>query len=261
MPTRYILCLLILSLGCNEKPPDARSRKVSHDSLDVQKGSPSPGNFSPEVTKPPVEPDPLSAIEEGVIRAGLVDVRTLDPTIYVDLKYAGSHNFLGKNMYGTFNKAYLQPEVAQRVVKAQHFLKQKFSYYSLIIYDAVRPYHIQKLMWDSLHLPGGVKHQYLSDPSEGSLHNYGVAVDAALVYEDGRELDMGTPFDFFGELAHTEWEERLVDEGKLTHRQLLNRELLRSVMKEAGLQPIGTEWWHFNACSRTTAAFRYQIID
>jgi D-alanyl-D-alanine dipeptidase len=202
-----------------------------------------------------------SEAESSFLKAGLQDVQLLDPSIRVNLKYASNDNFMGRNLYGNLRKAYLQPEVAAKVVRAQQLLKTRFPYYSLVIYDAVRPFHIQKMMWDSLKMPGGVKQQYLSAPDQGSLHNYGVAVDVGLVSDDGQELDMGTKFDYFGELAHTNTEDKLMEEGKLTHRQLLNRLLLRSVMSEAGITPIETEWWHFNACSRTDAANRFKMIE
>jgi zinc D-Ala-D-Ala dipeptidase len=78
---------------------------------------------------------------------------------------------------------------------------------------------------------------------------------------EGWELDMGTDFDYFGELGHPSAEGRMVNEGKLTHRQLENRKLLREVMYKAGFTGLGTEWWHFNACGLDEARKKYRIIE
>ena len=53
----------------------------------------------------------------------------------------------------------------------------------------------------------------------------------------------------------------MLEEGKLTHIQLLNRELLRNVMVSSGFMGITTEWWHFNSCFRTEAYEKYKIIE
>ncbi len=101
---------------------------------------------------------------------------------------------------------------------------------------------------------------YVASPERGSLHNYGVAVDVSLVDETGQELDMGTPVDFFGELAWPRYEKRFLREGKLSPAQVSNRLLLREVMCEAGFSPIEIEWWHCQLCTREEAAKKYSII-
>jgi D-alanyl-D-alanine dipeptidase len=215
----------------------------------------------------PLHPVCLSVPEdssdlEGKLRImGLVDVQELDSSFHVDLKYAGTDNFMGFPVYRHLHHAFLQADAAGRLVKAQRLLKKRFPFYSILIFDAVRPLHIQKLMWDTLKMPPGWKQQYLSSPALGSLHNYGVAVDVSIVNADGQELDMGTKFDFFGALAHPEFEDKFVREGKLSHRQMLNRELLREVMQAGGFSRIETEWWHFNCCSRTECARLYKIVE
>lgn len=86
---------------------------------------------------------------------------------------------------------------------------------------------------------------YVADGARGGRHNYGVAVDVTLLDAAGREADMGTPVDFFGEEAHTGGEAALVAAGKISAVAARNRELLRSVMREAGLVPYRREWWHY----------------
>lgn len=203
----------------------------------------------------------VNPLEQRLIDSGLVNVKWIDPGIQVDLKYSTTDNFLGVDIYGDFDGAFLQKDVAMMLAKAQEHLQKQYPFYSLIIYDAVRPRSIQRRMWDTLKLPPGEKTKYLSNPRLGSLHNYGAAVDVSIVNEQGIALDMGTPYDYFGELAHPEKEEQLITEGKLTQHQTSNRKLLREVMQSAGFFNIQTEWWHFNACTRSEAEKWYKIVE
>lgn len=201
-----------------------------------------------------------SALEIELDSLGLVNVHEMDSTIRIDLKYSTPQNFIGIDVYGNFDQCYLQKEVAEKLVNAQKFLRQKFPYYTLIVFDAVRPLSIQQKMWDTIALPAGEKIKYLSNPKHFSLHNYGAAVDLSIVDDNGILLDMGTPFDFFGEKAHPVKEQELLASGELTQHQISNREILRSVMRKAGFFGIQTEWWHFNSCTREVAASKYQIV-
>ena len=202
----------------------------------------------------------ISPIETQLIEMGLVNIHDLDSEIVVDLKYSTTDNFIGVDMYGNFDECYLQKDVAEKLIVAQKALRKKYPFYSLVIYDAARPLHIQQQMWDTLDLPAGQKTKYLSNPGKGLLHNYGAAVDLSIIDENGILLDMGTPFDFFGEKAHPSKESMLLANGELTQREIFNRELLRSVMRDAGFFGIQTEWWHFNSCTRATAAEKYEIV-
>lgn len=202
----------------------------------------------------------ISPIEKQLIEMGLVNIHDLDSEIVVDLRYSTTDNFIGLDMYGDFNACYLQKDVAEKLAAAQQFLRKKYPFYSLVVYDAVRPLHIQQQMWDTLKLPPGQKTKYLSNPGNGSLHNYGAAVDLSIIDENGIPLDMGTPFDFFGEKAHPVKEKELLESGELSQRQVFNRELLRSVMRQAGFFGIQTEWWHFNSCTRAVAAEKYAMV-
>ena len=200
-------------------------------------------------------------LEKKLITSGLVNISRLDPSISVSLKYSSEDNFLHKNMYGDLKNCYLQKEIAEKLVKAQKLLKEKFPFYSLIIYDAVRPLSIQKMMWDEVQVPEKLKDKYVSDPTIGSLHNYGCAIDLSIVNEEGWAMDMGTPYDYFGELAHPIAEQRMLKEYKLSWRQFENRKLLREVMAQAGFTGITTEWWHFNGSSLKQAGEKYKIVE
>jgi D-alanyl-D-alanine dipeptidase len=206
-------------------------------------------------------PKDISALEKQFIDSGLVDIRTLDSSIRVDLKYSGRENFLLADLYGDLDKCYLQPDVANKLVAAQDILKKRFPYYSLIVFDGVRPRSIQYKMWDTIAVPASERTKYVSNPKNGSLHNFGAAVDLSIIDERGIELDMGTPYDFFGELAYPREEERMIRERKLSYKQLFNRQILREVMTEAGFSSITTEWWHFNSCLRKEAFEKYKIIE
>ena len=208
-------------------------------------------------------PTPLviSEIEKRILATGLIDVKELDTSIVVDLKYSTNNNFLGLDIYGDFNKCYLQPDVAKKLICSQRILKAKFPFYNLIVFDAVRSRSIQRKMWDTIDVPYFERSKYVSNPNNGSLHNFGAAVDVSIINEDGIELDMGTPYDYFGELAYPREEDRMLEEGKLTYIQLLNRKLLRDVMELGGFMGITTEWWHFNSCYRTEAYEKYEILE
>lgn len=210
-------------------------------------------------TNPPIHKSTF--LEQKLIAFGLVNIKTLDTSIKVNLKYSSDDNFLHKNLYGELKHCYLQKDIADKVLKAQKILKEKFPFYSLIIYDGVRPLSIQQMMWDELQVPEHLKDKYVSNPEVGSLHNFGCAVDVSIVNEDGWEMDMGTPYDYFGELGHPIAEPRMLDEGKLTWRQFENRKLLREIMTRAGFTYITTEWWHFNGSSLKLAGEKYHIVD
>ena len=106
---------------------------------------------------------------------GLVDIRSLDSEILVDLKYATEDNFVGENMYGSLRTAYLLPHFAQKVLKAQQLLKQRKPDHTLLVYDAARPISVQRRM--RREVEGTDLEAYVADASRGGRHNYGVAVD------------------------------------------------------------------------------------
>ncbi len=215
------------------------------------------------VTTPKVQKvmAPISALEKKLITAGLVNIQKLDATILVDLKYSSVDNFVGVDLYGNLEKAYLQPDVAKKLVKAQHLLQKIDSSKTLLVYDAVRPKSVQQKMWNTLKMPFQEKIKFLSNPKNHSIHNYGAAVDLTIANVNGIALDMGTPFDHIGELAHPIKEALLLKQGRITKQQIANRKLLRKVMRYAGFFNIQTEWWHFNSCRKPIAKQRYSLLE
>ncbi|MDR0659489.1 MAG: M15 family metallopeptidase [Prevotellaceae bacterium] len=203
----------------------------------------------------------LSESAKRLDSLGYVNIQGLDSTIEVEMIYATSDNFVGEVLYDDLTEAYLLPEAAEKLVKAHQLLKEKHPEYRFVVYDAARPMSVQKRMWE-VAKKNGWSHDYVANPAKGGgLHNYGAAVDLTILDENGVPLSMGTAFDYFGKEAHTDKEQELVAEGKITEQELANRLLLRSVMKEAGFTSISSEWWHFNHCSRKVAVEKYQLIE
>lgn len=178
---------------------------------------------------------------------GLVDISEVDSTIMVDLMYSRSDNFMQADVYGDFVTAYLAPDFAAKIARAQQILREeRGDRYSIIIYDAARPLSVQQRMWDLVKdTPSKV---YVAPVSKrgGGRHNYGVAVDMSLYdRESGQPLDMGSPVDHFGIRAHINNEASLVKQGLITREAMKNRQYLFHLMDRVGLRPIRKEWWHF----------------
>lgn len=199
-------------------------------------------------------------LDAYLARIGMINVAEVDSTIRVCLKYATPNNLMGKAVYEGITGIWLHPDAAKKLLKAQELLKKEHPSYSLLVFDAARPMSVQRIMWNIVR--GTDKTNYVSNPAKGGgLHNYGMAVDVTILNAQGKELPMGTSFDFLGEEAHITAEEVLVREGKITSQELSNRLLLRKVMRQAGFRTIMYEWWHFNACSREEARRNYPLID
>jgi D-alanyl-D-alanine dipeptidase len=166
-----------------------------------------------------------------------------------------------KDVYGCLTRAYLQKETIAKLKKAQQILEKDHPGYHLLIYDAARPLSKQWELWNTLTQYTPEKRRtFVADPKEHSIHNYGSAIDLTVADEKGKPLEMGTKFDFFGEMAYPNQEARLLKTGKLSPKAIDNRLILRKAMTQAGFTGIEYEWWHFNAFSRKTAKQMFQVI-
>ena len=202
------------------------------------------------------------SLEAAMIKQGLVDVQKVDPTILVELKYSTTDNFVGKDVYGDLTQAYMQPTAARKLANASKYLQAHHPDLRLLVYDAARPRSAQWNLWNALpDLPERERQKYVADPRKGSIHNYGCAVDLTVATKDGKALDMGTKYDFFGELAYPSKETALLKAGKLTKQQIENRQILRTAMRQGGFSSIEFEWWHFNSLSREKAKMAFRIVD
>ncbi|MDR2125373.1 MAG: M15 family metallopeptidase [Prevotellaceae bacterium] len=200
-----------------------------------------------------------SATAQKLQKIGLVNIKTVDTSIIVDLKYATGDNFTGKNLYGDFCEAYLQPEVAKMLANAQKKIKEKHKNWNIVIYDATRPRSVQQKMWDVV--KNSNWKNYVASPSRISMHSYGVAVDVGIADEQGNAIDMGSGFDEFTEKSQPRYEQKFLQEKKLTQQQINNRLILRNAMKSAGFRHIQNEWWHFEAMTREQAKQKYKPVD
>src|SRR6059058_670568 len=168
-------------------------------------------------------------------RAGgpLVDVQSVDPTIVVELRYAGRNNRIGHALYPSGTRARARSEVASALAVAQAFLRRYEC--GLKIWDAYRPVTVQAELWKESH-----NSDYVANPEigVGSLHSWGIAVDATLVDSWGRPVSMPSDFDDFTPAAM--WRYMGPSNEILGHLRLL-----QYAMHRAGFWGMRTEWWHF----------------
>ena len=209
---------------------------------------------------------------------GLVDIKSIDDEILVELKYSSTDNFVGEDMYGDLERAYFESAFADRVVKAQQILKRRHPNYTLLIYDAARPISVQRHMRKVVE--GTQFEGFVADGTKGGRHNYGVAVDLTIAHLDGSPLDMGAGFDDFREAAsvkgtpdtddpatrsievYRDYVLGLAERGVISLEAANNRILLIEVMLEAGLYPYRREWWHFEEIiSIKETRDKYKLLD
>ncbi len=251
MKKSYLLGLIVWlgTTSCQSSPQEKSKKPPTENSVK------SPLN--------PTPPQPIPALEQQMIKQGLINIQRLDPSIRVELKYSTTDNFVKKDVYGDLTRAYLQPDIARKLINASIFLKKINPKYSLLVYDAARPNSVQYILWDALDalkIAERQKSQYVANPKTGSIHNFGCAVDLTVADEKGVPLDMGTPYDFFGPLAYPRSEQLMLQQGKLSPKQIANRNILRKAMTQAGFIVNTTEWWHFDGLSRKNARTKYKMI-
>ncbi len=185
--------------------------------------------------------------------AGMVDVATLAPTLRVDMRYAGSDNFVGAPVRGyEAPRCYLLAPVAAALSRVQASLQAQGL--SLVVYDCYRPVravrHFVEWANDSAdqrtkatYYPRLDKSHLLGDYiAESSGHSRGATVDVGLLRCDRaarcEALDMGTGFDVFDARANTDSPE--IAPGQRAHRQRLLQ-----AMRAEGFQNYPLEWWHY----------------
>ena len=163
----------------------------------------------------------------------LVDIATVDPTIVIDLRYATEANVTGHALYPRGTHAMILPSVAQQLAGAQKWLKQ--FRYRLKIWDAYRPKGAQELLWKY-----ASKDQYVANPEKGfgSMHSYGVSVDATLVDDWSQDATMPTKCDEFTPQAMMGYTGR----DPLVKQHLT---LLQLAMAHNNFYGLHVEWWHF----------------
>ena len=173
--------------------------------------------------------------EEGSFRApDLVELVRLDPTIRLDIRYATSNNFTGRPVY-TEARAFLQRPAAEALVRVNRALKAQG--YGLTVFDGYRPWRVTKLFWE---VTPEEKKQFVADPSKGSRHNRGCAVDLTLhSLRTGRQVSMPGEYDEMTERSHVNYAGGAEEQRRL-------RDLLRSAMEAEGFTVYEPEWWHYD---------------
>ncbi|HMN67260.1 MAG TPA: M15 family metallopeptidase [Bdellovibrionales bacterium] len=199
----------------------------------------------------------LRSLEFLKSSADFVELKSRD--FHIDLRYGTDNNFVGVNMYGPFQKAFLHRVAAEKMFRALELLKKRHPDHRFIIFDALRPRSIQRILWK--HVEGTEGEKYIARPEPGSLHNFGFAVDLSVLDSQGREIDMGAGFDDFRPIAQPQLEARFLASGELNARHIANRDILRGVMHGAGFKQLAHEWWHFDALPEAEVKDRYVVVE
>lgn len=183
---------------------------------------------------------------------GFVSVSEVIPDVLLDVRYYSTYNFVGERVDGYEEPiVLLTKEAASALARVSGDLRAKG--YRLVIYDGYRPQRAVDhfVRWAEDLSADAMKPMFYPDVDKRELfekgfiarrsgHSRGSTVDLTLLDEQtGQLLDMGGPFDFFGERSHPGFT------GGLTQTQIANRMLLRDAMLKRGFRPLSTEWWHF----------------
>jgi CubicO group peptidase (beta-lactamase class C family)/D-alanyl-D-alanine dipeptidase len=167
-------------------------------------------------------------------RPELVELAQLDPTIKLEVRYATTNNFLGSVFYAE-PRAFMQRPAAEALVRAHHKLKERG--FGLLIYDAYRPWYVTKVFWDAT--PEDKK-IFVADPSRGSRHNRGAAVDLTLYdLKTGKAVEMVGTYDETTDRSYPDY-----PGGTALARW--HRKVLRDAMESEGFTVYEAEWWHFD---------------
>ena len=179
--------------------------------------------------------------------------------VVLHMKYATNDNFMNADVYKGFERCFLSPLASEMFSKACDVLKRDHPELQFLIWDTLRPRGIQAQFYN--HLKGTPFQSYVAAPHPGSLHNFGMAMDLSLQTRDGKELDMGTGFDDFRDLAQPKLESQFLASGELTHQQFENRLLLRGLLEDQGFKVLEHEWWHFNALPKDQVHGKHPVLE
>ncbi len=174
-------------------------------------------------------------IEEGEFRpSDLVDVTNYIDNVKLDVRYATSNNFLGVATYSQA-KTFLQRPAATAIAKANQKLNAMG--YGLLMHDGYRPWYVTKIFWDATE---GPERDFVADPSKGSKHNRGCAIDLTLYdLKTGQTVKMVGTYDEMSARSYPDYKGG-------TSLERWHRDLLRSAMEEVGFSVNSLEWWHFD---------------
>lgn len=209
----YILFLLSLFIAsCKVVNPKVDKPSANENVVALTKSLPKETNTTPSDTS-------------------FVSLKAFSSDFVYDMKYATTANFLKQAVYDC-PECYLRYKTVKSLIEANNEFMTKG--YKIKLFDCYRPLSIQKKMWQIVSNP-----IYVADPNKGSIHNRGCAIDISLVNSNGEELDMGTPFDFFGEESSHNYKNLSEDIKR-------NRAFLKEVMLKHNFKSFDSEWWHYN---------------
>lgn len=181
-----------------------------------------------------------------------VYLNEIDPNIVLDMKYYTDDNFLGRPI-----KGYEAPVciVTKKAALALSEIQKKLKPHALglKVFDCYRPQMAVDdfIVWSEDDKDQKMKSDYYPNVNKRDFfdlgylgkksdHTRGSTVDLTIIYLDsGKEMDMGTRFDFMDELSHPL-------NKALPESIQKNRMLLRELMHASGFRSIETEWWHFS---------------
>jgi D-alanyl-D-alanine dipeptidase len=160
----------------------------------------------------------------------LVEVAAQDGRIRVLAVYATPDNFVGEALYPE-PRIFLRRSAMERLSRVQSALESRGM--GLMVFDGYRPWSVTRRMWEVIGDP-----DYVADPSKGSRHNRGMAVDVTLVDGRGNRLPMPTDFDAFVPEARAD--------AEVLEPMRTNRRVLIEAMAAQGFRVLSSEWWHFD---------------
>lgn len=164
----------------------------------------------------------------------LAELTALDSTIHLDIRYAGTHNFLGTPIY-TQARAFLQRPAAEALLRAHQRLRREG--YGILVHDGYRPWWVTWVFWEAT---PAAQHDFVADPAKGSRHNRGCAADITLYdLRTGKAAEMPSLYDEMSERAYPDYPGGTAEQRRL-------RDLLRDAIEKEGFQVYEFEWWHFD---------------
>ncbi|MBR7073377.1 MAG: M15 family metallopeptidase [Eubacterium sp.] len=183
--------------------------------------------------------------------SGFVLLSDFVPSIVQEIRYYSTYNFIGDRIDGYEQPCAIITKEAARALKAVSN-EMNVKGYRLKVFDAYRPATAVKhfVLWGIEDLDQRMKPFFYPDLEKSLLfklgyiasqssHSRGSTVDLTLLdMATGKEVDMGSPFDYFSEVSHPDYR-------GITDEQYANRMLLQNVMVKHGFVPIDCEWWHF----------------
>lgn len=193
-------------------------------------------------SKPPFEFDLKSGLD-------MVDLEKLDDKLILDIRYSSENNFM-KSVFYEDARAFINKDAAPNILNASRQLNEMG--YGLIIYDAYRPWFVTKMFWEGT--PDNLKH-FVADPSKGSVHNRGCAIDIGLYnLSDGTPVEMISGYDEFTDKAYPSYT------GGTKYQREIRDELIK-IMTKNNFSVYQFEWWHFNYNECESGVMNYSFKD